>query len=272
MPFTTTEDGISVYYETHGQGPAVLFVHGSGGHHAAWWQQVPVLSQRFTVITLDLRGFGRSASDLAEYDARAFPRDILAVIDAAGLDRVVLVGQSIGAAAALKAALARPQQAAGVVLAHSLGGIAHDELAQLVRADRAEAEKLPVIDRLLTPQFRKWYPERAFLFRQMGTFNTAKMADLRNLNADGPTAADVTASGIPVCLLAGEKDAVLSVATVRRAAEVLPGATLEVVAGAPHSMYWETPERFNAAVERFLEQVYGPASSPAPQLNEQVTR
>jgi len=270
MPFTSTEDSVQIYYETHGKGPAVLFVHGSGGHHAAWWQQVPALQDRYTVITMDLRGFGRSDSALGEYDARAFPHDIAAVVEAAGVDRVVLVGQSIGAAAALKAALARPQVAAGVVLAHSLGGIANDELAQLVRADRAEAEKLPVIDRLLTPQFREWYPERAFLFRQMGTFNTAKMADLRNLNTDGPTTEEVAASGIPVCLLAGEKDAVLSVATVRRAAEVLPGASLDIVAGAPHSMYWETPEKFNAAVERFLEQVYGPAATPTPQLDGQV--
>jgi pimeloyl-ACP methyl ester carboxylesterase len=272
MPFTPTEDGVRIYYETHGDGPAVLFVHGSGGHHAAWWQQVPALQDRYTVITMDLRGFGRSDSAPGEYDARAFPRDILAVVAAAGVDRVVLVGQSIGAAAALKAALARPRVAAGVVLAHSLGGIAHDELAQLVRADRARAEQLPVIDRLLTPQFRQGYPERAFLFRQMGTFNTAKMADLRNLNTDGPTVEEVAGSGIPVCLLAGEKDAVLSVATMRRAAEVLTGATLTVVAGAPHSMYWETPEKFNAAIERFLEQVYGPAGAPEPQLDGQVKR
>ena len=47
-----------IYYEVHGAGPAVLFVHGSGGHHAAWWQQVAALSSSYTVITVDLRGFG----------------------------------------------------------------------------------------------------------------------------------------------------------------------------------------------------------------------
>ena len=41
-----------IYYETHGAGPAVLFVHGSGGHHAAWWQQVAALSPSYTVITV----------------------------------------------------------------------------------------------------------------------------------------------------------------------------------------------------------------------------
>jgi 3-oxoadipate enol-lactonase len=232
-------------------------VHGSGGHHAAWWQQVPELSAKYTVLTLDLRGFGRSDSGMDEFDSRAFPDDIQAVLAASGVERAVLIGQSIGAAAALKAALRDPSKAAGVVLAHSLGGIADEELAALVRADRAEAEKLPVLDRLLTARFRKQDPAKTFLFRQMGTFNTAKMADLRNLNADGPTVLQVADSGIPICFLAGERDAVLSADTVRAAAKRVTGSVLELVPDAPHSMYWEAPELFNAALGRFLDQIYG---------------
>jgi 3-oxoadipate enol-lactonase len=255
----TASNGTQIYYEMHGRGPAVLFVHGSGGHHAAWWQQVAALRDRYCVITMDLRGFGCSRWD-SEHDARAFPRDIVAVLDALatdwGPDRVVLVGQSIGAAAALRAGLNRPDRTAGVVLAHSLGGIRHSELAALVKADRAEAEKLPVIDRLLTPEFREMRPDLAFLFRQMGTFNTAKMADLRNLSSDGPTVTELDAAPFPVLLLAGEKDAVLSPATVRRAGELLPGVQVEIVPGGPHSMYWETPALFNAALSRFLAEVY----------------
>ena len=258
MPFANSSDGTRIYFEVHGSAsaPAVLFVHGSGGHHAAWWQQVPALTEHYTVITLDLRGFGRSDSGMDEFDSRAFPDDIQAVVDASGVEKTVLVGQSIGAAAALKTALRNPAKAAGVVLAHSLGGIADDELAALVRADRAEAEKLPVLDRLLTPGFRERDPAKTFLFRQMGTFNTAKMADLRNLNADGPSAEQVADSSIPICFLAGELDAVLSPDTVRAAAKRVPGSVLELVPDAPHSMYWEAPELCNAALGRFLTRIY----------------
>jgi 3-oxoadipate enol-lactonase len=236
----------------------VLFVHGSGGHHAAWWQQVAALSPSNTVITVDLRGFGNSRWE-SDHDARNFPGDIIAVLDAVassgGPAKAVLVGQSIGAAAALRGALDRPDRAAGVVLAHSLGGLRNNELTALVKADRARAEELPVLDRLLTPAFRAERPDLAFLFRQMGTFNTAKMQDLRNLNSDGPTVEELAAAPFPVLLLAGEKDAVLSPATVRRAGELLPTARVEIVAGAPHSMYWETPSLFNYAVARFLKEV-----------------
>jgi pimeloyl-ACP methyl ester carboxylesterase len=250
---------VRVYYEVHGAGPGVAFVHGSGGHHAAWWQQVVALRDSYSVITLDLRGFGGTRWT-EEHDARSFPGDIIAVLDAVaaagGPARSVLIGQSIGAAAALRAALDRPDRVAGVVLAHSLGGMRHEELTALVRADRAEAEKLPVLDRLLTPAFRERQPGLAFLFRQMGTFNTATMADLRNLNSDGPSVAEVDAAPFPVMLLAGERDAVLRPATVRRAGELLPGARVEIVPGAPHSMYWETPDLFNEALGKFLADVY----------------
>ncbi len=254
----TESDGVGVYYEVHGAGPGLLLVHGSGGQHAAWWQQVAALSGEYTVITMDLRGFGNTRWS-GEHDARAFPGDIIAVLDAVagsgGPSRCVLAGQSIGAAAALRAALLRPDRVRGVILAHSLGGLRDPELTELVRADRARAEQLPVLDRLLTPAFRAQRPDLAFLFRQMGTFNTAKMADLRNLNADGPTVAELTAAPFPVLLLGGEKDGVLSPSTMRRAGELLPGARVEIVPGAPHSMYWETPALFNDAVRRFLKEV-----------------
>jgi pimeloyl-ACP methyl ester carboxylesterase len=257
MPYAISGDA-KIYYETHGSGPAVLFVHGSGGHHAAWWQQVAALSPDYTVITIDLRGFGNSRWE-SDHDARNFPGDIITVLDAVAADggptKAVLVGQSIGAAAALRAALIRPDRTSGVILAHSLGGLQHRELTSLVKADRAVAEKLPVLDRLLTPEFRAKHPDLAFLFRQMGTFNTAKMQDLRNLNTDGPTVSELARVPFPLMLLAGEKDAVLSEATVRRAGELLPGTRVEVVKGAPHSMYWETPTLFNDAVASFLKDV-----------------
>lgn len=256
MPFADS-DGARIYYEVHGEGPAVLFVHGSGGHHAAWWQQTPYFTRRgYSVVTLDLRGFGRSSSELDEYDSLEFPGDILAVLDAAGIDRAVLVGQSIGASAALKVAVAHPDRVAGVILAHSLGGLDNPELAQLVKADRAEAEKLPVLDRLMSKSFQESNPEMTFLFRQMGTFNKAKMQDLRNLTVGGPTLETLTGLGVPICFLAGEKDAVIRPATIRRAHELVAGSVLELIPEAPHSMYWERPDLFNSGVERFLKTVY----------------
>ncbi|MEV7144261.1 alpha/beta fold hydrolase [Streptomyces tauricus] len=259
MPYADS-DGTVIFYERHGSGPAILFVHGSGGHHAAWWQQVAALRAEFTVLTMDLRGFGQSdprarpaagsGAGRREFDGQDFPGDVVAVLDQEDLTDVMVVGQSIGSVAALRAGLLRPERVSSVVLGHSLGGIRHPELTELAAADRAEAVKLPVIDRLLTRRFQRERADLTFLFQQMGTFNTAKMQDLRNLDTDGPSLEDIQSSGVAVAFLAGEKDAVLGVRTVIRAHELLPGSHLEIVPGAPHSMYWEAPDAYNTAVAR----------------------
>jgi 3-oxoadipate enol-lactonase len=255
MPYVRARD-TNIYYESHGEGPALLFVHGSGGNHAAWWQQTAHFMRRYRVLTIDLRGFGNSDAIADGPDSQDFPEDILAVLEDARVERAVLLGQSIGAAAGLKAALMKPSIAAGVVLAHSLGGISHPSVTPLVKADRAEAEKLPVLDRLLTREFQQKDPAKTFLFRQMGTFNAAKMQDLKNLSVGGPTVEQITSAGVKVWFLAGERDAVLRPATVAAANALVPGSKLTVVPNAPHSMYWEAPELFNPAVDECLKSFY----------------
>ncbi len=254
-----TANGARVYYEIHGDGPAVVLAHGAGGHHAIWWQQIPYFRDRYTLVALDFPGFGNSDSDRSEYDTHEFPACILAVLDAAGIERAALVGQSLGAPPSLSVAVRHPDRVAGVVLAHSLGGINNDEIMAMVRADRAEAEKLTVTDRLMSKRIQESEPEKVFLFQQMGTFNAARVPNLRNQWAGATTLGQVEsaiAAGVGVCFIAGEDDAVIRPATYQRLGELLPGARVDMVPGAPHSMYWEAPGLFNAALERALETIY----------------
>ncbi|MGH1553601.1 alpha/beta fold hydrolase [Streptomyces sp. L7] len=258
MPIADS-DGTSIYYERHGSGPAILFVHGSGGPP----RRLVAASGR---AARGVHGRHRGPARLRqvrprpcpEFDGQDFPGDVVAVLDQEELTDAMLVGQSIGSVAALRAGLLRPERVGSVVLGHSLGGISHPELKELAAADRAEAVKLPVIDRLLTKRFQQERADLTFLFQQMGTFNVARMQDLRNLDTNGPSLDDIQASGVKVAFLAGEKDAVLSVKTVTRAHELLPGSHLEIVPDAPHSMYWETPAEYNAAVAHLRRTLTAP--------------
>ena len=256
MPFAQA-GSTRIYYESHGGGPPVVFLHGAGGNHAAWWQQTAFFRSAYRVITVDLRGFGKSDGVAEGPDSLDFPEDVASVLEHAGIQQATLVGQSIGAVAAMRFAVSHPARVKALILAHSLGGISDPQLSPLVAADRAEAEKIPVLDRLLTKDFQTAQPARTFLFQQLGTFNQATMRDLRNLNVAGPKIEDVVRLGLKVYFLAGERDNVLRPPTVRAAHERLPGSVLTIVPGAPHSMYWETPELFNMSVHRFLQQIHG---------------
>jgi len=254
MPYASV-DGTRIYYEAEGTGPALVLVHGSGGNHAVWWQQVSYFAQRYRTVTVDLRGFGNSDAVTDGPDARDFPRDILSVLDDLKLEKAALLGQSIGALACLRLAVSHPTRVAGVVLAHSAGNMDHDELRSATAKDRAEAEKLSVLDRLMSKSFQMRSPELTWLFQKLGTFNRANQQSIRNLGDKGPTPDEVKRSGVRLAFLAGENDRVISTATLRKAHALVPGSTLLEVPAGPHSMYWENPAVFNCIVDGFLRQL-----------------
>ncbi|MEW5873345.1 MAG: alpha/beta hydrolase [Chloroflexota bacterium] len=98
--FVTSPDGTRIAYECSGAGPALVLVHGGGGSRLDWQEAgyVERLRDRFTVITLDLRGHGESAlsSDPADYTLAKQHQDILAVADACGAQRFSLWSISYG--------------------------------------------------------------------------------------------------------------------------------------------------------------------------------
>jgi pimeloyl-ACP methyl ester carboxylesterase len=255
MPYANV-DGTRIYYEAEGTGPALVLVHGSGGNHAIWWQQVPYFAQRYRTVTVDLRGFGNSDAVADGPDARDFPRDVLGVLDDLKIDKAALFGQSIGALACLRLAVSHPQRIAGIVLGHSTGNMDHDELRAATAKDRAEAEKLSVLDRLMSKSFQLRSPELNWLFQKIGSFNRANQLSIRNLGDNGPTPDAVKRSGVRIAFLAGENDRVISTATLRKAHALLPGSTLLEVPAGPHSMYWESPAVFNCVLDQFLRTLF----------------
>src|SRR5262245_66237067 len=112
MPYLDRPD-CRLYYETEGQGPALIFAHGLGGNHLSWWQQVPYFRERYTCITFDHPGFLHSevAAGVSFVDSLA------GLLDALGYDRVSLVAQSMGGLACLGFTLRHPERVDSLVMA-----------------------------------------------------------------------------------------------------------------------------------------------------------
>lgn len=258
MPFAT-RNGVRVYYEIHGgDGPVLVFSHGAGGNHAIWYEQIAHFRDRYKVIALDFPGFGKSDSGPETWDAHTYPDAILAVLDDAAIQQAVLVGQSLGCSPSLALAIRHPERVKAVVLAHSLGGINDEELKTQVQADRLAADDLPVLDRLLTKRFQEQEPAKVLLFQQLGTFNEAIAPKLRNNRDWATTVADVRGvieAGVHVTFLQGTIDAVVRPGGYDILRRLLPGAHVETVHDAPHSLYWEMPDLFNATLDKILAQI-----------------
>ena len=110
------EDGVSVAYTVQGQGaPHLVFIHGWMCNQGYWSEQVDTFKDRHRVVTLDLAGHGASGSDRSEWTIAAFGADVKAVVEHLGLDRVILVGHSLGGPVALEAARLLPGRVVGVI-------------------------------------------------------------------------------------------------------------------------------------------------------------
>ncbi len=252
MP-TAPVNGIDIYYETSGEGPAVVFAHGKGGNHISWWQQVPVFSPTFRCITFDHRGWGRSLNPRGSIGREAFVDDLRGLLDHLEVQRAFLVAQSMGGLTCLGFALAHPERTMGLVLADTTGGIGDPAVVETIRNRKAPKD---VTLRAMSAGFRDGDPAGAFLYQEINLLNPPRDPEPNGFTSgEGPKAEDLAGMRVPTLLIVGEEDQVMPPPAMERSRDLIPGSRLERVPGAGHSVYFEKPDLFNRLVLDFFSSV-----------------
>ena len=250
---TVQNEGASLYYEVHGEGPAVVFAHGRGGNCASWWQQVPVFAQRYKVIVFDHRGFGRSRCDDKHFEAAYFPRDIAAILDAEKIGRAALVCQSMGGWGGLKLAVTRPERVAALVLANTPGGLDTPKATAAIQHIASGA--IPPGTGQIGKSFVAGNPAGAYLARQISGLNSNFPRSFNRLtSAKSVTLDELKGYAVPTLVLTSPEDVLFPPEIMEEVAQSIPGARLEVIPGVGHSTYFELPETFNRVVSGFLSE------------------
>ena len=234
----------------------MVLSHGAGGSHAVWFQQVPVLGQRYRVLTWDARGFGNSSNINDAPSAEAAGADLAAVLDELGLERVHLVGQSMGGWHSSAYAVTAPDRVASLVYADTAGGIWTAEL-RAAFAEYSSQRGLAAPPRLgAHPALWSGTAERdlslAFLYDQLGSFHDPPMAALRSTLVYTIEHDWVSGLGVPVLFVVGEHDEIFPSGLLAESALQIEGARFVEIADAGHSPYFEQAGAWNSAVLGFL--------------------
>lgn len=241
--------GAEIYWQAHGEGPAVVLAHGIGGNHAIWYRQIDALARSNRVIIFDHRGFGLSR-DLDGRGRDAFVDDLTALLDHLGEAKVALVGQSMGAGTCVGFAHRAPDRVAALAVCDSLHGIEEtSDVKAVMDAARAKTATLGQIERVLGAGAPR---EIAALYRQIASFNAADRHSLTG-SFDARPGADLGGKGFPILFLCGVDDIVFPIEAVRLAQADVAGSFLVEVNDAGHSAFLEAPVQFNDTILSLLQ-------------------
>jgi len=247
---------INIYYERYGKGAPVVFAHAFLDNCSVWKAQTDVLAQNHTVILYDHRGHGRSDKPKGDYSVQILADDLNGLILALELDRVTVVGNSIGGMTIQKLALNHPGRVSKLVLVCTTPRL---------------VIQLPLIGSMLG-----WscslFPHRMFsraiqwskmykpsqedtnqaLERAMQVPRHAAYACWRSLFSNYDIRDQISEIEMPTLIVAGEKDWSIPIRTSRFMNKHIVGSRLEVISQCGHLPMIEKPKEFNKILTGFL--------------------
>jgi pimeloyl-ACP methyl ester carboxylesterase len=252
---TLNVDGVRLVYEAEGTGrQSIAFVHGWCSKASHWDAQAAAFGPSYRIVRWDRRGMGRSRSDEPASSPDRHAADLAAVLDAEGIERVIVAGHAGGGPSALSFATQYPGRTEGLILIdtqlHALPGPGGpDELRQYLErsCQRLAADGAPYFERL----YRSFFGPRApaaivddAVANALSTPLAVAVAEI--LHMAGDTASMARRVACPVLWVSAQPDDAAAVMGV------FADLTIGHVVGSGHFVPLEVPEQLNPMVAAFL--------------------
>jgi pimeloyl-ACP methyl ester carboxylesterase len=266
MPGIITNDGVTLYFEESGLGQPILLIGGWMMSTLWWRKQIPVLSEKYRVIAVDMRGVGESEKPVKGHRIARYARDVFDVIETLGLEEVTLVGWSMGAAIVmsyldifgshrLKGVVfvdQTPKIQVGADWTLGINGMTADGVVQFASSIQADPQAF-VLTFIANMFVREQDVEevewmKSSMLRTPPKIATRILIDLGNLDMRDllPT---IT---IPVLVTTGRQSKFFSYESSVYISEQVPNARLIIFEQSGHCPFYEEPEKFNAALVEFV--------------------
>jgi pimeloyl-ACP methyl ester carboxylesterase len=244
-------DGVRIYYESHGSGPALLLTHGYSATSQMWRPQIDVLARDHTLILWDMRGHGQSDSPPEDglYSEALTTRDMAALLDELGFETGVIGGLSLGGYMSLAFYADYRDRVDGLLIIDTGPGFKKDaarEAWNQTAFDRAvaiERDGAAALEGRSAEQATSEHKDVSGLARAargMLTQHTPRVIE------------SLPGIEVPSIVVVGADDEPFLVATDYMAAKI-PGAVKVVIPDAGHAANMDQPEAFNEAITGFLK-------------------
>ena len=258
--------GAGIAWRAYGRGEPVLMIMGFMGSGRAWFRLLPHVSATRRAIVLDNRGTGDSDRPLGLWSMGGLAADALAVMDDAGIERAHVVGASMGGMIAQHFALAHPERVRSLTLACTHpgglqpGGPPWRMFASLLlRPLLGQRRTFPIVAPMLySSRTRRLRPER---MREDGRFRVEEGTPVVTAPSQAAaiyrhdTRRRLSDLRMPVLIVHGEEDRLISPENARRMANAIPGARLVMIPGAGHMLTTDAEEETAGALAGVVDAV-----------------
>jgi pimeloyl-ACP methyl ester carboxylesterase len=266
MPQWIELDGLRFSYEERrpesSRDETVVFVHGLGGSLYSWWGQLAACEEAgWHAVAFDQRGAGLSAKPPGPYSVALWVADLERLLDGLGLERVALVGQSVGSMIAQQAAVRLGTRIRALVV---IGGALRwrsesapvfEERVRLARAGRMDEIAATVAHTGLSESCRAENPGlHGLMLELIASNDSAAYAEWAAATAPAEMIEPERVS-CPTLVACGELDPVAPPAFAEAIAAAIPNARTAVIEGAAHWCQLEAPAAVNQALLTFLREI-----------------
>jgi 3-oxoadipate enol-lactonase len=255
MPFSSIS-GPRIYYEVSGEGMPFVFVHANPFDHRMWLYQVAHFSPYYKVVSLDLRGYGRSDKPETAFRLADMAADVMGVCQTEGIASAIFCGCSVGSGIALMIGLDHPEMVEALIL---VGGNSRGSANVARRV--LDLTKTPdllgflqgYLRELVAPEFPSTARGRWLLglfSENAHTLSGKCLAQIHLARSSADMSERLSSLAVPTLVINGAHDN--SLAAGRETARCVKGAKHVVVPGTGHACCIEDPENFDKAVADFL--------------------
>ncbi len=252
--------GLELAYDETGSGTPLLLIHGWPHNRTLWAGQLSGLATQARCFAPDLRGFGSSTVQ-GPYSIEQYADDLVALLDARGIERTVVDGLSMGGYVAL-ALLRRHRSRVRALILTSTRATADTDEARAKRARLIELVEQEGVEALAQRQLRAMVGATTFETRpqireSLRELMAAAPAEgviggLRAMAARADATDLLPTIDIPTLVVGGAEDTFTGPDELRAMADRIPGSRLELIAGCGHVCAYERPAAYNHVVGEFL--------------------
>jgi pimeloyl-ACP methyl ester carboxylesterase len=240
------------YWDTEGDGPAVVLVHPATGSAKIWVYQQPVFARAgYRVIAFSRRGYANS-DPVPKANAGSASSDLHDLVEFLRVRKFHLVGSAAGGQISIDYALSHPERLYSLTLACAVGGVTDKEYTEMAARIRPPGyADMPAEFRELSPSYRAVNPEGTKTWAELehGAITGNRFGQT---NVNTITLASLSGLKVPTLVIGGDSDLGAPPPMLRMYAAKIPGAELRIVPEGGHSLYWEQPELFNRTLLEFF--------------------